>query len=175
VLYLAQVEKKSGFIRQRTSLRLMAQLGTGMVWNSLPHGQVIPTHKANEFREGTLVMVHLDSKQTVSQVKDATSVILSSLVNVSVLQKKLRDHQRDIDEWKSSLINQTQILNQRKLEIERHIAEMCHQDIDYLLQDLRQVYYQYFQVTGASKKMIVHEGEMDQVRRQLENSLMISE
>jgi hypothetical protein len=172
VLYLAQVNQKKGIFHRSKELKLLARLGAGMVWHSLPYGRVIPSTKASPFNCGTLVVAEIKDTQEVVEVKEATQLILSSLANVSLLHRKVREHQQEIDEWKSSLVYQNKVLNQRKLEIEKYLSDICPEDIEELLQDLRQVYYQYFQVNSASKKMIVFEGEIEDARNQLENHLM---
>jgi hypothetical protein len=174
MLYLAQVSPRNGFFFRKKELKLLARLGSGMIWHHLHYGRTLRSTEANSFNVGTLVIAEVKDDQQVIEVREATQVVLHTLTNTSLLQKKLREHQQEIDDWKSSLVYQTQILNQRKLAIEKQLVDICPEDIEELLDDLRQVYYQHFQVTSASKKMVLFEDDMEKARRQLESTLALS-
>jgi Fe-S cluster biosynthesis and repair protein YggX len=77
-----------------------------------------------------------------------------------LLQRKLQQQKQEIDAWKRSLAYQAQLLNQRKLEIEEYLEELCHQDIEDLLFDLRQIHFQSFQVEELSQQMIFFAEEL---------------
>jgi hypothetical protein len=175
LLYLASIHDKTGFIHRQTELKLLAKLDDGMVWHPLPRVQVLVSELGNPFSVGSLVIVETNDLQSVLSLKEATQLLVNALANVSLLHRKVREHQQEIDDWKSSLIYQTQVLSQRKLEIEKSLEEICNENIDELLRDLRQVYYQHFQVTHASKKMIVFEGELEQARNQIADTLAAAE
>jgi hypothetical protein len=169
MLYLAQVQRKSGLLGKKTELKLLAQLNPGMVWNALNFPAIVPTDKANTYTPGSLVIAEFQNdREEIVDVRDATQLVVNALENMTLLQRKLREQEQEIESWKQSLVYQAQVLNQRKLEIEKHLEELCQQDIEDVLFDLRQVYFQYFHVSGASKQMILYEEELHHGQQEFE-------
>jgi hypothetical protein len=161
MLYLAKVGKKIGFLFRKTELFLLAKLSSGMAWSSEKRSIKLLTDKANAFAFNSLVIIDRQHDQPeIVDVKDATQLLVNAVVNSVLLQRKLQQQKQEIDAWKRSLAYQAQLLNQRKLEIEEYLEELCHQDIEDLLFDLRQIHFQSFQVEELSQQMIFFAEEL---------------
>lgn len=127
MLYLAEVQKKSGLLAGKTGLKLLAQQRSEDRWQVLANGEVLSSDKVGDFGPGSLVLVDVSDKSgQVQKVKEATRTILNTLQNSSRFQDRLKDQEEEIEQWKQSLTFQTQELHRREQEMESR-WEQTHQ------------------------------------------------
>jgi chromosome segregation ATPase len=124
VLYLAEVHKKTGFMGNKTELKLLARQQSEQNWTMLPGEEMIPVEIANEYNAGVLVLVELDANQQVKKVQDATRHLVGILKNFSRMRDKFRTQEEEIEGWKQSLIYQSQELTRREVDIEARAEEL---------------------------------------------------
>jgi chromosome segregation ATPase len=124
VLYLAEVNKKTGFMGNKTELKLLARQQSEQNWAMLPGEETIPAEIANEYNAGVLVLVELDSSQQVKKIQDATRHLVGILKNFSRMREKFRTQEEEIEGWKQSLIYQSQELTRREVDIEARAEEL---------------------------------------------------
>jgi chromosome segregation ATPase len=124
VLYLAEVHKKTGFMGNKTELKLLARQQSEQNWAMLPGEETIPADIANEYNAGVLVLVELDANQQVKKIQDATRHLVGILKNFSRMREKFRTQEEEIEGWKQSLIYQSQELTRREVDIEARAEEL---------------------------------------------------
>jgi chromosome segregation ATPase len=124
VLYLAEVNKKTGFMGNKTELKLLARQQSEQNWAMLPGEETVPAEIANEYNSGVLVLVELDSNQQVKKIQDATRHLVGILKNFSRMRDKFRTQEEEIEGWKQSLIYQSQELTRREVDIEARAEEL---------------------------------------------------
>jgi chromosome segregation ATPase len=124
VLYLAEVNKKTGFMGNKTELKLLARQQSEQNWAMLPGEETVPAEIANEYNAGVLVLVELDSNQQVKKIQDATRHLVGILKNFSRMRDKFRTQEEEIEGWKQSLIYQSQELTRREVDIEARAEEL---------------------------------------------------
>jgi chromosome segregation ATPase len=124
VLYLAEVNKKTGFMGNKTELKLLARQQSEQNWAMLPGEETVPAEIANEYNSGVLVLVELDSNQQVKKIQDATRHLVGILKNFSRMREKFRTQEEEIEGWKQSLIYQSQELTRREVDIEARAEEL---------------------------------------------------
>lgn len=153
------MQQNRGLINRRAELKLLAELKPGLVWAEI-NPEVIPAPEASQFSPGVLVLVELQSQHRIVKLQDATSLLVKSLQNTSLLQEKLSVQRAELNEWKYSLIYQAQVLNHRTTEFEQRLQELrCMEPSDRLdhLQKLGDEYddlqMQRSEITGANQKM----------------------
>jgi chromosome segregation ATPase len=124
VLYLAEVHKKTGFMGNKTELKLLARQQSEQNWTMLSGEEMIPVEIANEYNAGVLVLVELDANQQIRKVQDATRHLVGILKNFSRMRDKFRTQEEEIEGWKQSLIYQSQELTRREVDIEARTEEL---------------------------------------------------
>jgi chromosome segregation ATPase len=124
VLYLAEVHKKTGFMGNKTELKLLAKQQSEQNWAMLPGEESVPADIANEYNAGVLVLVELDANQQVKKIQDATRHLVGILKNFSRMREKFRTQEEEIEGWKQSLIYQSQELTRREVDIEARAEEL---------------------------------------------------
>lgn len=124
MLYLAEVNKKTGFMGNKTELKLLARQQSEQNWAMLPGEETVPAEIANEYNSGVLVLVELDSNQQVKKIQDATRHLVGILKNFSRMREKFRTQEEEIEGWKQSLIYQSQELTRREVDIEARAEEL---------------------------------------------------
>jgi chromosome segregation ATPase len=119
VLYLAEVQKKSGvFGSGKAGLKLLAQQRSEHNW-SPASGDEISFDDASTFGPGVLVMVEVGpNKQVQGAPKEAGSQLVKILQGFSRFQEKTKTQEEEIDQWKASLTYQAEELNRRETEIQ---------------------------------------------------------
>lgn len=124
MLYLAEVHKKTGFMGNKTELKLLAKQQSEQNWAMLPGEESVPADIANEYNAGVLVLVELDANQQVKKIQDATRHLVGILKNFSRMREKFRTQEEEIEGWKQSLIYQSQELTRREVDIEARAEEL---------------------------------------------------
>ncbi len=124
MLYLAEVHKKTGFMGNKTELKLLAKQQSEQNWAMLPGEETVPAEIANEYNAGVLVLVELDANQQVKKIQDATRHLVGILKNFSRMREKFRTQEEEIEGWKQSLIYQSQELTRREVDIEARAEEL---------------------------------------------------
>jgi len=129
VLYLAEVQKKSGGILggSKAELRLLACQRNDQSWSSVPGDETVtlPTEEVNRLTDGVLVMVNLGgNRQLQGQCEPAGGRLVNMLQNFSRLLEKSKSQEDEIEQWKQSLTYQSQELNRREMEMESRLEQM---------------------------------------------------
>jgi chromosome segregation ATPase len=131
VLYLAEVQKKSGILSSnKAELKLLACQRSEERWQALAGDESIPSDKVNDYGSGSLVIVELNSGRQVQRVQEATRPLLTILQSYSRLQDKVKTQEEEIQQWKESLTFQSQELQRREMEMESKRDEMSQLEED---------------------------------------------
>jgi len=142
VLYLAEVQKKTGFIGSgKTELKLLACQRSEQSWSSVPGDETIAADEAANFNAGALVLADLSANKQVQRIQEASRQLVTILQNFSRLQEKFKTQEEEIEQWKQSLTYQSQELNRREMEMESR-REQLHQlesDFEQLEQQRQEV------------------------------------
>jgi chromosome segregation ATPase len=138
VLYLAEVQKKSGgvFGGNKAELKLLACQRGEQNWSAVPGEEVIAAPEdANKFGDGALVLVELTANRQVQRIESGRQLV-GILQNYSRQQEKFKNKEEEIEQWKESLTYQAQELNRREMEIQarQEQLEQLEQEIDRLEQ-----------------------------------------
>jgi len=146
VLYLAEVQKKTGFIGSgKPEFKLLACQRGENSWTAVPGDETIGAPDDATYSAGALVMVEMTNNRQVQRHYEAGRSLVSILQTFSNLSKKSKTQEEEIEQWKQSLTFQSQELNRRELELEarQEQVEQAEADIEQLegqrqeLQDLR--------------------------------------
>lgn len=147
MLYLAEVQKKTGFIGSgKPEFKLLACQRSENSWSSVPGDETIGAPDDAAYNAGALVMVELTNNRQVQRHYEAGRSLVSILQTFSNLSKKSKTQEEEIEQWKQSLTFQSQELNRRELELEarQEQVEQAEADIEQLdgqrqeLQNLKQ-------------------------------------
>jgi chromosome segregation ATPase len=126
VLYLAEVQKKSGFMASnKADFKLLACQRSEQNWSSVPGDEIVGApDDAAAYAAGVLVMVELSANRQVQRHSIAGPSLVSILQNFSNLSKKFKTQEEEIEQWKESLTYQSQELNRREMEIDSRQEEI---------------------------------------------------
>jgi chromosome segregation ATPase len=133
VLYLAEVQKKSGFIGSgKAEFKLIACQRSEQNWSAVPGDEIVPAPDDAAYNAGALVMVELNSNRLIQRHYEAGRSLVSILQNFSSLSKKFKTQEDEIEQWKQSLTYQSQELNRREMEIEarQEALEQAEADLE---------------------------------------------
>jgi len=131
VLYLAEVQKKSGFIgAAKAELKLLACQRSEQNWTAVPGDESLQSDEANNFAAGALVLVDIAGNRQVQRVQEAGRPLVSILQNFSRMQEKFKTQEEEIEQWKQSLTYQSQELNRREMEMETRREELQQMEED---------------------------------------------
>ena len=135
MLYLAETQRKSGFIGSgKAEFRLLACQRSEQDWSALPGDEVVAAPDDAAYGADTLVMIELNSSRQVQRHQEAGRTLVNILQNFSSLSKKSKSQSEEIEQWKESLTYQSQALNRREMEIEAR-----QEQIEQAESDLAQV------------------------------------
>ncbi len=119
MLYLAEVQKKPGFIGVgRPEFKLLACQRSEYIWTALNGDDVITAPDDASYNAGALVMLEINGNRQVQRHYEAGRTLTTILQTFSNLSKKSKTQEEEIEQWKQSLTYQSQELNRRELEIE---------------------------------------------------------
>jgi chromosome segregation ATPase len=126
VLYLAEVQKKSGFMSSnKADFKLLACQRSEQNWSSVPGDEVVGApDDAASYAAGALVMVEMSANRQVQRHSMAGPSLVSILQNFSNASKKFKTQEEEIEQWKESLTYQSQELNRREMEIDSRQEEI---------------------------------------------------
>ncbi|MDX2240911.1 MAG: pilus motility taxis protein HmpF [Leptolyngbyaceae cyanobacterium bins.302] len=132
MLYLAEVQKKSGFIGgAKAELKLLACQRTEQNWTAVSGDEIIPSDEANNYGAGTLVLVDIAGNRQIQRVQEAGRPLVSILQNFSRMQEKFKTQEEEIEQWKQSLTYQSQELNRREMDMEARREQLQQMEEDF--------------------------------------------
>lgn len=147
MLYLAEVQKKTGFIGSgKPEFKLLACQRNEHSWSAVTGEETLTAPDDASYNAGALVMVEVSNNRQVQRHYEAGRTLTSILQNFSNLSKKSKTQEEEIEQWKQSLTFQSQELNRRELELEtrQEQVEQAEADLEQLdgqrqeLEQLRQ-------------------------------------
>jgi len=168
VLYLAEVQKKTGFMgAAKAELKLLACQRADQSWNPVAKEEVIPvaTEEANKLNDGALVLADLNPNRQVQRIQEAGRPLVSILQNLSRQLEKSKSQEEEIGQWKQSLTYQSQELNRRQLEMEARLEQLQHMEENFeRLEGQRQ------EIDTARQETERRRTEIERNRRELEGA-----
>lgn len=132
VLYLAEVQKKAGFIGGgKPEFKLLACQRSEYSWSVVTGEEtLVAPDDASSYNAGALVMVEVSGSRQVQRHYEAGRTLTTILQNFSNLSKKSKTQEEEIEQWKQSLTFQSQELNRRELEIESRQEQLEQAEAD---------------------------------------------
>jgi chromosome segregation ATPase len=133
VLYLAEVQKKSGGLLGggKSEIKLLACQRSEQSWSAVPGDESVPAEDASDYASGALVLVDLTNNKQVRNVQPAARQLVSILQNFSRQQEKFKTQEEEIEQWKQSLTYQSQELNRREMEMESRQEQLQQMEADF--------------------------------------------
>lgn len=168
MLYLAEVQKQSnkfGLGGGRTELKLLACQRGENNWGAVSGDEVVLAEDATNFKDGTLVLVDLNTGKQVQRIQEAARQLVGILQDFSRLQEKFKTQQEEIEQWKESLTYQSQELNRREMEMEARREQM--EQLEGELERLEQQRQEIDRSKDESKRL---RSEIDQARQDIETT-----
>ncbi|PZV21232.1 MAG: hypothetical protein DCF21_02925 [Leptolyngbya sp.] len=147
MLYLAEVQKKTGFIGSgKPEFKLLACQRSEHSWSAVAGDESLTAPDDASYNAGALVMVEVSGNRQVQRHYEAGRTLTSILQNFSNLSKKSKTQEEEIEQWKQSLTFQSKELNRRELDLEtrQEQVEQAEADLEQLdsqrqeLEQLRQ-------------------------------------
>jgi chromosome segregation ATPase len=135
VLYLAEVQKKTGFIGSgKPEFKLLACQRSENNWSAVTGDETLVAPDDASYNAGALVMVDVSGNRQVQRHYEAGRSLTTILQNFSNLSKKSKTQEEEIEQWKQSLTFQSQELNRRELELEsrQEQVEQAEADLEQL-------------------------------------------
>lgn len=166
MLYLAEVQKQSskfGLGGGRTELKLLACQRGENNWTAVPGDEVILADDASNFKDGTLVLVDLNTSKQVQRIQEAARQLVGILQDFSRLQEKFKTQQEEIEQWKESLTYQSQELNRREMEMEARREQM-----EQLEEELERLEQQRQEIERSRDESSQLYSEIEQARQEIE-------
>lgn len=175
MLYLAEVQKQRSFGlgSGRAELKLLACQRGENNWSAVTGDEVIPAEDANNFKDGALVLVDLNSSKHVQRIQDAARQLVSILQDFSRLQEKFKTQQEEIEQWKESLTYQSQELNRREMEMEaqREQLEQLEEEFERLEQQRQEIESAREESERFRSELERSQAEISQTREQLQQQM----
>lgn len=166
MLYLAEVQRKTGFIGSgKAEFSLLACQRGEQDWSSIPGDEVIPAPDDASYNAGALVMVELSSNRQVQRHYEAGRTLVSILQGFSNLSKKFKTQEEEIEQWKQSLTFQSQELNRREMEIESR-----QEQLEQAEADLEQLENQHQELLEARQTLEQAQADLDRKNQELEGA-----
>lgn len=168
MLYLAEVQKQSskfGLGGGRTELKLLACQRGENNWSAVPGDEIILADDANNFKDGTLVLVDLNTGKQVQRIQEAARQLVGILQDFSRLQEKFKTQQEEIEQWKESLTYQSQELNRREMEMEARREQM-----EQLEEELERLEQQRQEIERSRDESNHLRSQIDQARQDIETT-----
>jgi chromosome segregation ATPase len=134
VLYLAEVQKKSGgvFGGGKAELKLLACQQNDQSWRAVSDEVISAPEEANNFNGGVLVLVELSGNRQVQRPPtEAGRQLVNILQNFSRQLEKSKTQEEEIEQWKQSLTYQSQELNRREMEMEARVEQLQQLEEDF--------------------------------------------
>ncbi|MFK8183227.1 MAG: pilus motility taxis protein HmpF [Phormidesmis sp.] len=139
MLYLAETQRKSGFIGSgKAEFKLLACQRSEHDWSAVPGDEVVAAPDDADYGADTLVLLELNSSRQVQRHQTAGRTLVNILQNFSGLSKKFKAQGEEIEQWKESLTYQSQALNRREMEIESRQDQVEQAEADLAQLEERQ-------------------------------------
>ena len=165
MLYLAEVQKKTGFIGGgKADFKLLA-CQRGEIWTSVPGDEMITAPDDANYNAGALVMVELSNNRQITRHYDAGRPLVGILQNFSNQSKKSKSQEEEIEQWKQSLTFQSQELNRRELELETR-----QEQVEQAEADLEQLEAQRQEIEAAQQELDELKADLDRKHQELQGA-----
>jgi chromosome segregation ATPase len=164
VLYLAETQRKSGFIGSgKAEFKLLACQRSEHDWSAVPGDEVIAAPDDATYGADTLVMIELNSSRQVQRHQVAGRTLVNILQNFSGLSKKFKAQGDEIEQWKESLTYQSQALNRREMELEakQEQIEQAEADLAQLESKQQEVETQQAEATALREELARKTAELE--------------
>jgi chromosome segregation ATPase len=164
VLYLAETQRKSGFIGSgKAEFKLLACQRSEHDWSAVPGDEVIAAPDDAGYGADTLVMIELNSSRQVQRHQEAGRTLVNILQNFSGLSKKFKSQGEEIEQWKESLTYQSQALNRREMEIEtrQDQIEQAEADLSQVEAKQQEVEQQKVEVEALREELARKNSELE--------------
>jgi len=159
VLYLAEVQKKSGFMGGgKAELKLLACQRNEQSWTAVTGDEIVSAEDASDFNSGALVFAEVTNKQIQGKPKEAGPKLVSILQNFSRFQEKFKTQEEEIEQWKQSLTYQSQELNRREMEMEAR-----REQLEQMQEESEQLDSKRQEIEGT-------QAEVDRLKQEVESS-----
>ncbi len=165
MLYLAEVQKKGGFMAAKTELKLLARQQSEQSWVAITGEEWVTSDEASTFNSGALVLVDIAGNRQVQRVQEASRQLVTILQNFSRLQDKFRAQEEEIETWKQSLTYQSQELNRREMEMEAR-----REQLQQLEEDFEQLEGQRLEIETNRDQVTRLQEELERNRAELEGA-----
>jgi len=131
VLYLAEVQKKTGFIGSgKPEFKLLACQRNECSWSAVTGEETLAAPDDASYNAGALVMVEVSGSRQIQRHYEAGRTLTNILQTFSNLSKKSKTQEEEIEQWKQSLTFQSQELNRREMEIEARQEQLEQAEAD---------------------------------------------
>ncbi|MGF1458256.1 MAG: pilus motility taxis protein HmpF [Leptolyngbyaceae cyanobacterium] len=165
MLYLAEVQRKSGFMGGgKPDFKLLA-CQRGDIWTGVPGDETIPAPDDATYNGGALVMVELTNNRQIKRHYDAGRPLVGILQNFSNQNKKSKSQEEEIEQWKQSLTFQSQELNRRELELETR-----QEQVEQAEADLEQLDAQRQEIEAAKQELDELKEDLDRKHGELQGA-----
>lgn len=164
MLYLAETQRKSGFIGNgKAEFKLLACQRSEHDWSAVPGDEVIAAPDDAGYGADTLVMIELNSSRQVQRHQEAGRTLVNILQNFSGLSKKFKAQGEEIEQWKESLTYQSQALNRREMEIEtrQDQLEQAEADLSQVEAKQQEVERQMLEVEALREELTRRNDELE--------------
>ncbi|MEM6450173.1 MAG: pilus motility taxis protein HmpF [Cyanobacteria bacterium P01_D01_bin.105] len=164
MLYLAETQRKSGFIGNgKAEFKLLACQRSEHDWSAVPGDEVVAAPDDADYGADTLVLIELNSSRQVQRHQAAGRTLVNILQNFSGLSKKFKAQGEEIEQWKESLTYQSQALNRREMEIEsrQDQVEQAEADLEQLEERQQAVEAQQSEVEALKEDLTRKNSELE--------------
>lgn len=166
MLYLAEVQKKAGFIGSgKPEFKLLACQRNEYSWSAVNGDETLVAPDDASYNAGALVMVEVSGSRQVQRHYEAGRTLTNILQTFSNLSKKSKTQEEEIEQWKQSLTFQSQELNRREMEIESR-----QEQLEQAEADLEKVEAQRQEIEALRQTLTQQQEELDRQNKNLEGA-----
>ena len=166
MLYLAEVQKKSGFIGGgRVEFKLLACQQSEQNWTAVRGAEIVPASEDANYSAGALVMLELTGNQQIQRHSEASRQLVAILQKFSDQSKRFKTQEEEIEQWKQSLTYQSHELNRREMELETR-----QEQLEQAEADLEQLESQRQEVQTAQEDVKNLQQEFERKNQELEGA-----
>ena len=166
MLYLAEVQKKSGFIGGgRVEFKLLACQQSEQNWTAVRGAEIIQASEDATYSTGALVMLELGGNRQIQRHSEASRQLVAILQKFSEQSKRFKTQEEEIEQWKQSLTYQSHELNRREMEMETR-----QEQLEQAESDLEQLEAQRQGVETAQEEVKKLQQELERKNQELEGA-----
>ncbi|MDJ0703022.1 MAG: pilus motility taxis protein HmpF [Leptolyngbyaceae cyanobacterium MO_188.B28] len=166
MLYLAEVQKKSGFIGGgRVEFKLLACQQSEQNWTAVRGAEIVQASEDANYSAGALVMLELTGNQQIQRHSEASRQLIAILQKFSDQSKRFKTQEEEIEQWKQSLTYQSHELNRREMELETR-----QEQLEQAEADLEQLESQRQEVQTAQEDVKALQEEFERKNQELEGA-----